>query len=195
MSDQHGFTAGTPSDSKGNTWTQAVQRDGAAIVRCTIFYCHAPSVGSGHTFSIGSATAPSIYVLAFSGDTASPLDQVASTYTEGAPASTGSITPSQDNELVIAACSVWQPNGSDLSVNGGFTLVDQISGLSGQRIGGAVARLIQTSAASANPAFSTSASSFWFAAAIASFKPGGGGGGGSVLSQRYYREQIARQAA
>lgn len=162
------FSALTPiADSKSNTWTPLTnQQTNGKSVR--LFYVYNPTVGTGHTFTGGNGTSlfPSISVIALSGSASSPFDQENGNTTIGsATISTGSVTPGQDNEILVAAV------GSDLvlsSIDSGFTLDENPSGPQGLTCG--LAHLIETTATAQNPTFTHTASSGSAAAAIATFK-------------------------
>lgn len=156
----------TITDSKSNTWT-GLTAQGFSGTLMKMFYTVPSSVGSGHTFTPGTASFPAICVAAFSGVHATPFDQENGATGSGGSVSTGSVTPSEDNELVITGLG-WYPAGA-VSINGGFTISDQENYAAGVNIGAALAYLIQTSAAAANPAWSHAG--FTDAAvAIATFK-------------------------
>jgi hypothetical protein len=108
-------------------------------------------------------------VAAFSGVIASsPFDVENGTGSSSASSlQPGSIMPSQNNKLVIAAVASGN-NGSPFSINGGFTKNEDEPG-AGNTFDVAMAYLIQTSAAAANPTWTASAT-VDIAAAIASFK-------------------------
>lgn len=177
------------SDSKGNTWTQAAEDGGNnATGHATLFYSKNPSVGSGHTFTVTSTGGfPGICAAAFSGaDTAAPFDQQSAFGSGGASSiQPGSVTPSEDNELLVTAVSKAAA-GVTASVDGGFSETDEFDLVGGQHFGLAMAYLVQTSAAAANPTWTLSGSAST-AAAIATFKAGAGGGGGGVFNPYYYR--------
>jgi hypothetical protein len=164
-------TTSTVTDSKSNTYTALTTR-AAANGQTTIYYCQAPTVGSSHTWSFtGSFTFPSIAMAWFSGSTTTPFDQQ-----NGAGGSTslatGSITPTQDNELIIVTMA-W-PGTQTMSVDSSVILAQNLPQASnGDGIG--LGYLIQTSAAAINPTVTLSGSQF-LAVAIASFKAGGSGG-------------------
>lgn len=165
--------APTLSDSKGNTWTARTSY--GPIHVCKIYYCASPTVGSGHTFTLTSSTLyPTVNVAAFSGTHATPYD-VENGYAEvGAPSTTGqpgSVTPSEDNEVLITGTT----HASTVSsIGSSFTITDNIAYGAGTNIGGAMAYKIQTSAGAENPTW-TYGSAQYFTASIATFKAGGGG--------------------
>jgi hypothetical protein len=160
----------TLSDSKGNTWT-ALTTYGPGSYEVKMYYCVSPTVGSGHTFTLaGANTYPTFTVLGFSGGSlSSPFDQqngaTGSSFDTVQP---GSITPTQDNELVVTALS-GALSGTPASIDSGFSTPVQIANGSGA-IFNAIAYKIQTTAAAVNPTWSVSATASTGAAAIASFK-------------------------
>ncbi len=142
-----------PSDSKMNTWTSLTTHAGASNAKNTISYAANPTVGSGHIFTAtGSVAYPSICVAAFSGTaTVSPFDLESGAGTSGGGTTLqpGSITPSQNNEVVIGSLG-WSASGT-VSVNGGFTITDQTDYMPGAAFGAALAYLVQTTATGSNP--------------------------------------------
>jgi hypothetical protein len=160
---------GTITDSKGNTWT-ALTAYGAGNNNVRLHYCHNPIVGSGHTFTTNASQIyPAIFVAAFSNIASSPFDQE-----NGAGALTvatlqsGSITPSQANTLVIAA-SGWDGNGGVLAtINGGYTIVEELAYSPAE--GGSLAYLILTAATAQNPTWTFGGTPNSSSAVIASFK-------------------------
>lgn len=158
-----------PTDSKGNTWTAMTYKaTGDSAVK--MWYCYNPTVGSGHTFTHGGTTYATICVIAFSGAASSPLDQQNSNgnLPGTTSLSTGSITPTEDNELVVAMWATYYFDSP--SVDSGFTL-EQYQAAAPLPYHGGMAYKIQTTAAAVNPSasWSTSANA---SAVIASFKSG-----------------------
>jgi hypothetical protein len=165
------------SDSEGNTWTALTIRSTTNIA-CRLFYVYNPSVGAGHTFTANdgaNSPYPSIEMMAFSGAAAAPFDQQNGATATATSIATGSITPTEDNELVVAGLAHENNSAGAVSINGGFTAL-KVAYVGGNSQGSGLARLIQTTATAANPTWSitTSAES---AAVIASFKAASGGGG------------------
>lgn len=173
--------AGTPSDSKGNTWTQAVTSADAGGVGVTIYYAVSPTVGSGHTFTqtIG-ANIGSFAVIAYSGTaTASPLDATNGNAKSGSSStlSCGSVTPAADGYVVVTVGVTNGTGGAVVSVDAGQTIDQNMS----STFYSALAFEIQTTATTRNPTYTFTAASDYGATAIASFKAAGGGGGGGVI--------------
>jgi hypothetical protein len=165
-----GGGTGALSDSKSNTWTGLTQYNSGNGFYVQLFYSESPTVGSGHTFSIsGSANYPSLTMAAFSGVASSSFDvQNGNGIGFGHPISTGSVTPGQANELLIAALSYNVHSAA--SIGSGFTLVENVFSPSFGYVESGLAYLIETTATAQNPSFSWGATDSQASAAIASFK-------------------------
>lgn len=175
-------TAALVADSKTNNWGTGLTTYGGGTgfkAEVKIWYCFNPVTDTAHTFSNNPSSGtpfPSIAVAAFSGAGSSPFDQENGHSDGDTTAQTiqsGSITPSQDNELVIAGLGWSGSSGANTrSIDGGFTkLLDGDSGA--HFYGCALAYLIQTTATAANPTWDYNAGGVDAragAAAIASFK-------------------------
>jgi hypothetical protein len=180
-----GFDSGaTVSDSKGNTWTGLTTTTvGGGSGR--LYYCHNPTVGAGHTFSI-SLVYCAVFMMAFSGGAASPFDQQSGGSTSSATSlQAPSVTPTQNDELLIAGLSLGA--GTSLAtIDSGYTVVDRISGIGGIQYGGAFAYFIQTTAGAKQPTYSWTGTG----SAVmcnATFKSAGGGGGPVPMIGGRYR--------
>jgi hypothetical protein len=164
-------SAGSVSENKGNgapTGLTTYLIGGGERLR--IFYWLNPSVGSGHNFSTtsGAASYPSLCVAAFSGvKITSPWDKENGAFASASTVQPGSITPSEDNELVVSA--VEYDASRTMSINSSFSITDQINYGAGAHFGTALAYLIQTSLAAVNPTW-TAGSTTSLTAAIACFK-------------------------
>lgn len=167
----------TVTDSKGNTYSHITSQAIAGNIGCVLFYSVNPTVGAGHTVTVAlTGGFVGISFQAWSGGaTSSPLDQqngnaVSDTNTTIQP---GSITPGQDNELVLTVFG--EPLVSSTgSIDSGFSTPYEVAFSSGQNVGVALSYKIQTSAAAVNPTWT--ASSGGFRTAIqASFKAAPGG--------------------
>ncbi len=168
-----------PSDSKGNTWTKLTEQGGSGVT--AIYYAANPTVGTGHTFTQGG-TAGSLAVAAFSGAlTVAPFDQQSGAAWDGSsPDAAGSVTPSENNELVIAGAG---SSFTGPSIDGGFTIAQYTDFVGGTNYGSALAYLIQTTATAANPSWTTTGGC---APVCATFKSSGGGGGGAKAGAVYH---------
>lgn len=160
------------TDSKGNTWTAiADYAKNNGSPRSTIFYCYGGTVGSGHTFTAsGTSSTASIAVLYFSGAVASPKDKHNGTITNSAGTiATGSVTPTNNNQLLVAMLGRNLGIGTGVTINGGFTITNQIATVGSNHFGIGAAYLIQTTATAANPTWTDGASDIDMTAAIATF--------------------------
>lgn len=141
-----------------NTYT-ALTAYQNGIQRLRLFYCKPTYTGAGHTFEVqnNGPTYPAIAAFAFSGVKAtSPVDQEIGLSTgSGTSAQPGSLTPSQDDCLLIAAANVY-PGGS-VTIDSGFSTgsgATVISSMPGAYFGGGIAYKIQTTAGAENPTWS-----------------------------------------
>jgi hypothetical protein len=162
----------TLSDSKSNTWTALTAHDSFSLLRSIIYYCNNPTVGSGHTFTAtGTASYTAICAAAFSGAISTPFDvQNGGSITGQSTVSTGSITPTQNGELIIAGLCSNNPGGlAGVSINSGFTIAES-QDYTANNFSSALAYLIQGTAGAVNPAWTWTAISNNEAASIASFK-------------------------
>lgn len=183
VADLGNATVTSLTDSKGNTWTARTAYP-VTNSRTRIYYCANPTVGTGHTFTATSTSGtsfPALAIIALSvTDTSAPYDvENGNAAVNVANIAPGSITPSANNEIVIAGMSTVTAQ-SGLSVNGGFTLLENVAFLSSNHVSCQLAYLIQTTAAAANPTFSWTLSSANSSVAIASFKAASGGGGSLI---------------
>lgn len=140
------------TDSKSNVWMPFGGTTATFTSSHLTFYvCFQPTVGSGHTFTIGGAS--SVCVAAFSGTaTAFSFDNGRANDANSTSVQAGSITPSVNNCLVIAAIAYRDTTA--LSINGGFTITNQEAFISGSAVGSGLAYLVQTTATAANPTWS-----------------------------------------
>lgn len=168
---------GAPTDNKGNTYIALTQR-GVAYANQRMFYCENPTVGTGHTITQPSSASSSNVSTAagwFSGTLTSGAFDVES----GGSTLVGSITPSQNDSLIVSSAADYYLATAPISVNAGFTKVqDYIS--AGPDEPACLAYLIQTTAASVSPTWTFAGSSVSQVHTLAVFKPGAGGGGASV---------------
>lgn len=185
--------AGTVTDNKGNTYSYGTDQQTSQHHRQ--FYTQAPTVGSGHTLTGGTTTVYGLAYQAFSGSTTSPYDQEARAGNQAASLAPGSITPSQDNELVLTSASMNSGQTATGSAPSGYTLTDAQIFQNSVNIGIELAYQIQTTATATNPTWTWTGVCFCVAQ-IASFKAAAGGGGpttwGRLLSDEFCR--IARAA-
>ena len=142
-------STGTISDSKGNTWTALTNRAGGGY-NGRLYYCIAPTVGSGHTFTytITPNEFPTLCVFAHS-DNVTSLDNQSGT---GSGTQPGNITPAGNNRLFI--CGVTTDSTDSPTINSSFTLSEIEAPVGSQHVGGALAYKLQTTGGSENPTWS-----------------------------------------
>lgn len=163
---------GALTDSKSNTWTQlTLYSSGSSELGVVLFYCYAPSVGTGHTFTFAnSGVYPSIFMLAFSGMSSSPFDvENGAVSASAATQSTGSVTPSQANSVLVSLVGHYDNSSGAVSIDSGFTKQETQAWVSNSGQGGAIAYKILTSASATNPTW-TITNAARVCAAIAAFK-------------------------
>lgn len=160
------------SDSYGNTpYLQLTSQ--SATVRETISFYYSATVGAGHTFTASGGTVSAIAAAAFSGVlTTNPVDVQAGTNNSGsATIQPGSITPTQNNELIISGIGGYVVAGSETySIDSGMTITDQQGLIGGASFGLALAYKVQTTAAAINPTWTVSSSAAGLSATNGSFK-------------------------
>jgi hypothetical protein len=122
-----------------------------------MYYCIPTSVGTNHTASVAADATPddpaaSIFFAAFSGvKQTSPFDQINGSNGFASTLQPGSITPTENNELVVALLGI-NSSGTPMSINSGFTETNtEINFGAGDHYGGCMAYIIQTTAAAVNP--------------------------------------------
>jgi hypothetical protein len=153
-----GYDAGgTPvvSDNKGNTNWQPLTSYLQGSVRGRFVYHFNAVSGTGHTFTFTGAAAYAGASIAWysGGGTTDPFD----TGTDTGAGSTGttanqgaSQTPSQNDCLVVAGLGI-DGIATTASINGGFTIRASVDLAGSSHYGSAIADLIQTTAAAADP--------------------------------------------
>jgi hypothetical protein len=164
---QSGGGALTASDSKGNTWNGLTLKSTGGI-DCKLFWSTPTSVGSSHTFTISASGAPltAVGVSAFSGaKSSSPFDVENGATGSSNSLATGSVTPNEDNEVLVAACMSYDTSATP-TIDLSFTKASHTNGSS--LLSPAIGYLIQTTAAAKNPTWSWN--NVIYDAVIATFK-------------------------
>lgn len=143
----------TVSDNKGNTWT-ATNYYKAAGDQDTIrlFYALSPNVGSGHTFTVTGGLSNAVGLAAFNFTSSGIGSQSGTHQTSGATIQPGSVTPVNNDSLLITGISSYAATSS---VNSDFNQIGNVAG------GGATMQLswawkLQTTAAAENPTWTIS---------------------------------------
>lgn len=151
------FAAGTLSDSQSNTWTQIGTTDDAGDPALEIWFCDNPTVNTAHTFTYsGSSTYPSVQAVSYTGTNPIAVDATNGTTNTGTSVTIGSATPANDNSLVFSAQGT--NIGETASVNSSMTIRQNNAWSSGNQMGLAVADIIQTTAGSIGPQWSSASS-------------------------------------
>lgn len=171
-------------DSKSNAWTGLTQKGGGAE-RARLYYCVGGTVGTLHTFtSAGTNRYPTVTVSAWSGSaTSSPFD----VQNGAVAAQPGSVTPSEDNELVVTIFTFGA--SATATVDSPFTITDQVNFSTNFHMGGAMAYSIQTTATARNPTWTGAGG---LVSAIATFKATAAG---VVLKSFVQHNQAVQRAA
>lgn len=166
----NGGAAPTLTDTYNNTWV-LIQRYVPIAVATSMYYCLSAVVGSSHTFTCNKATgANSGQIRAYSGvKTTGALDQSNANLAFGTTTiQPGSITPSENDELIITAYEF--DNDSALpTINSGFGNIVGDIGSGGTYLGSVSADLIQGTAAAINPTWTRTSSNNNYAI-ISSFR-------------------------
>lgn len=164
----------TITDSKSNTWVTLNSYAVAGDVRCHGVYATnvAGKVGTGHTITVtGVGMWQSAIITGWSGaHVTAPLDlQNGATTSSATFIDTGSVTPSQNDCLLISG---WAIDGTPTTpaLDNGFTLVAYLVNAPGANMPVAVAYKIQTTAAAVNPRWTGVTAACASAASLRSFK-------------------------
>lgn len=176
------------SSSGTNTFSTRTKYSTGTSSSIQIAYCQAPGFTSGsHTFTFGAGASsfPSLIVYAFSGSVATPYDSAENggSYTINTSTTAGSVTPSQDNDLIVTGVSFDIAGHSGEACSGFSTPVVSTFSAS-NHYGVAAAWLLQTTAGASNPSWSWTGSTTG-AKNVAAFKgtaPGGGGFFGTSIN-------------
>lgn len=179
---QDGNTVFTVTDNQSNgNATKLIGRVYAgAGTQINIFYWTNPTVAASHTFTINKNGGANMFgvlsAVAFSGvDTTSPADSVtnSASVANTKSAQPGSITPTNANELVVAA--MCQGITDTISVDSSMTLY-QLPVSGGNGFGISLGWVVQGSAAAINPTFSWTTTNDFVPLVIGAFIAAAGGG-------------------
>lgn len=163
-----GTTLPTITSSTGSSFTLITNLDSGdgGPRKISVWYCNSPVGGASETFSSSqSSSFPTIAVLSFSGGSGGFLDKMNSHIAISTTVQPGSITPSQDNCLVVSGFEFI--SGTTATIDSGFS-TPQKAGSTGTAVGGAAAYIIQTTATAVNPTWTQTGANG--AASIVSFK-------------------------
>lgn len=174
----------TPTDSKGNSWTQLTSYT-QTNVRVRTWYSIPTSVGSAHTATHGGGggLVGTILLSAWSGTHATVVtDQISGANGFITTLQPGSITPSQNDCLILSHFGI-NAAGSPMSINSGFTEMGEADFGAGDHYGCCFAYLIQTTAAAINPTW-TRTNTNGAAATQHSWLPAAAAAAGTVGTRR-----------
>ncbi len=175
-----GFSDGSlVTDNYGNTWTKSpptlYSNLSSTEEQVQLWYCKPAAVGPLHAFTVTEVNPsfpsfPSIAVVAFVNSSVSPFDVENGFYliSSGTTIQPGSITPSEDRELVVTAVASDGAISSP-SIGSGFTIVENQPQIP-TAYGIALAYKVQPTAAAVNPTWNSGGPSIDMTASIASFK-------------------------
>lgn len=152
-----GATEPTISDSQSNTWSNLTLGN-ANYPYVRLKYCLAPSTSASHTITSTHTNAYlGLTVAAFSGVTTYDSVENGGYQISGTTLSTGSVTPSQNNSLIVT--NLGMAGGAQTpSIDTGFTIATHLGGSSGNWYGCDLAYLILATAAAKNPQWSWASS-------------------------------------
>lgn len=171
-------TSGTITDSAGNSWHHLTSSAGNGHASGGIFYAYdkagSPLVTSNnYTLSYSGSFYASVTFGAFSGTQtgSDPADRQSVNSYYGHSCQPGSITPSQNNELIFAGDNN-ESNQSSFSVDSSMSQLDSILTYArgGQPFAQSSSYIIQTTAAAINPTWTNSPTDDDGICAVASFK-------------------------
>ena len=166
----------TLSDSASNTWVTTLTEADSGSVRQHTRYVINPTTSASHTFTLAAvaASGPSLAVAVFSDGSGTPVFDAAATVGTGtsSTASASSLTPAVDNSIVIAGVGALDSISSISNTNGDFIIPTngKVSFSGGAHLGVAIAYLIQTTAAAADPDWTLASSVAW-GATLPAYKP------------------------
>ncbi len=179
-----GWQFGTPSPAGGNLVSQLAWFKNA-------------NVGANHilTINIGSTTIFSGQFVAFKGGHLSSIfvggEENKARTASGTTIQPGSVTPSFDSCLILCGFGGGSGHGTPtIDVPGGFTIIGTpVAFVGGGNYGSALAYLIQTTPAAANPTWTASSAELASTIAVlkAASSSSGGGGGSAKPAMHYYR--------
>jgi hypothetical protein len=160
------MNAPTPSDSGGGLWLSLNLQSGSAGEQ--LWYTKNAAQGPGHTFTVTTISG-SMQVACFSNVAAVPLDQQNGNSVTGGSVQFGSITPTSNGQLLISGVGQNNVGASIGGVDSGYAITDITQPI--LIIGGALAYLVETTAAAQNPTWTVMTGSAGWSGTNASFKP------------------------
>jgi hypothetical protein len=178
-------------DSKGNTWVPRTEYGVSTDRLVRTFYALNPTVGSGHTFTYDTTgLAPSIAVIAVRSDAGSAaFDQEnGATTTTVATTQPGSVTPSENGELLVAGYSGYSQGIVNNDLGADFVMLgrEKYNGTA-MTVGLAIKK--QATAAAINPTWTLEANAA-NVSNIATFEAVAAAAGGPIIFPK--RRMVAK---
>lgn len=158
---------GTVSDSQSNTPSGLANPSTGDISYISYYYVN-PITSTSHTFSVSGGTSPALCVIAASGTIPSPLDVQNSNAGSSATLTTGNVTPSQFNEILLSGIA---GKFSTTGLSAGYTNYTPIAYSAGVTVGIAQASFIYPTKTGLNAQWIITASVFDQATGVATFIP------------------------
>ncbi len=145
-------SADAVSDSEMNMWTALTPTSTGTSSKATLWYCVNPATSTMHTFTDTlTGGFPAILVQAF--NNGSVFDQeAAGSSSSGTTSQPGSITPSENNAVVVTGIGLEDTIG--IAIDSGYTISATATGSAGNSFAGSLAYKIQTTATATNPTWS-----------------------------------------
>jgi hypothetical protein len=148
-----GCTAGNLTDNKSNSYTLIGPYNNSGSRYLCMWYATNPTVGTGHTWTQANSYYTATIVSAWSSViTSSPLDvhTGSSSSSSTTTISTGSVTPSVNNDLCVASGTGYfggsDTSWSEASPAANFTTVQYVASAGGSNAGGILGYQVQTTA-------------------------------------------------
>jgi hypothetical protein len=162
------YTGGALSDTSGNVYLGATPHTSSGIISKT-FYMPNPIVTSSMTFTF-SAAFGAIAVMILTGNPSSPnpnLDQQNGNNGGGTSLSSNSVTPTTNNQFIVAGAATGNPSTGTPPAVSGYTLLN-VPFIGGGNQGLVTYYQVQTAATATSVTFS-GPSITYYSAGIASF--------------------------
>lgn len=185
ISDFQSSAKTTITNNHGDSVVERTERNTPGGARIRVCYILNPTSDANYTVTATGAGSnyPSLCAESRAGGAAAPFDQENGAQINNTTAQPGSVTPTEDNELLVVA--EGHSTSGTIAVDSGFGSLRQVDFAGGQNFGVAMASLLQTTAGAVNPTMNGGPTIS--AIAIATFKAAAAGGGAQVPYQSYYQ--------
>lgn len=172
--------SGIFSDNYSNVWNPLVAETIDIIFIRLFDVVSSPVSGTGHTFTVtGTGTFPSVAALGLTGSGAFDTQQNSANGANVSALSAGSVSPTQDNCIVVTAAAT-RNNAGTFTIGSGFIIAQQLDN-DGNHFSLALAYKIQTAAEAENPQWQWNGGTQDAAAVIAVYRAGAGSSGFSLI--------------